>query len=259
MTWIGVSNTLSWASLVAQQWRLCLQCRLEFNPCVGEISWRRVWQPTLVFLPGDPKDRGAWRATVHRVIMRRTQLKQLGTKAHKLSVLQYDMCDWHCGFLKHLNMTYQWRWLRIRVFWLSRICNGSVLIMESQEMTEVMLDIYRWTNLRAGGKKPKMGHQFFPRGTQGHLTELLWTEKGKYKDLPEISNWFWTYSFSQRMTWWSTIQSKGPQTSWDRWSLVLSCSVPLPMGFPRQEYWSEWYAVSSSRGSSWTRNQIRVF
>ena len=59
----------------------------------------------------------------------------------------------------------------------------------------------RWTNLRAGWKKPKMSHQFLPRGTHGHLTELLWTEKGKYKDLPQISNWFWTYSFSQRCEW----------------------------------------------------------
>ena len=31
------------------------QCRIlkrrEFNPWVGKISWRRAWQPTLVFLP----------------------------------------------------------------------------------------------------------------------------------------------------------------------------------------------------------------
>ena len=29
------------------------QCRRqEFDPWVGKISWRRKWQPTLVFLPG---------------------------------------------------------------------------------------------------------------------------------------------------------------------------------------------------------------
>ena len=27
----------------------------------------RAWQPTPVFLSGEPPDRGAWRATVHRV------------------------------------------------------------------------------------------------------------------------------------------------------------------------------------------------
>ena len=27
--------------------------RLGFNPCVGKIPWRRKWQPTPVFLPGE--------------------------------------------------------------------------------------------------------------------------------------------------------------------------------------------------------------
>ena len=27
--------------------------RLRFNPWVGKISWRRTWQPTPVFLPGE--------------------------------------------------------------------------------------------------------------------------------------------------------------------------------------------------------------
>ena len=31
------------------------QCRrLRFHPWVGKISWRRAWQPTPVFLPGEP-------------------------------------------------------------------------------------------------------------------------------------------------------------------------------------------------------------
>ena len=29
------------------------------------ISWRREWQPTLVFLPESPMNRGAWQAPVH--------------------------------------------------------------------------------------------------------------------------------------------------------------------------------------------------
>ena len=33
---------------------ICLQCgRSGFNPWVGKIHWRRKWQPTLVFLPGE--------------------------------------------------------------------------------------------------------------------------------------------------------------------------------------------------------------
>ena len=38
-----------------------------FDPRVGKIPWRRAWQPTPVFLPGESMDRGAWRATVHGV------------------------------------------------------------------------------------------------------------------------------------------------------------------------------------------------
>ena len=49
----------------ACQYRRCKRCR--FNPWVGKIPWRRVWQPTPVFLPGESMDRGAWWATVHRV------------------------------------------------------------------------------------------------------------------------------------------------------------------------------------------------
>ena len=32
-------------------WLQCRRCR--FDPWFGKISWRRKWQPTLVFLPGD--------------------------------------------------------------------------------------------------------------------------------------------------------------------------------------------------------------
>ena len=42
------------ASVVAQWWGIHLQCRrCGFSPWVGKISWRRAWQPTLVFLPGE--------------------------------------------------------------------------------------------------------------------------------------------------------------------------------------------------------------
>ena len=36
------------------QWRVCLQCwRPGFYPWFGKIPWRRKWQPTPVFLPGE--------------------------------------------------------------------------------------------------------------------------------------------------------------------------------------------------------------
>ena len=88
-----------WLPWWLRQSRICLQCgRSVFNPWVGEIPWRRAWQPTPVFLPGEypwteepgglptmgsqrvtynwvtkhthreiVEDRGAWRAAVHPV------------------------------------------------------------------------------------------------------------------------------------------------------------------------------------------------
>ena len=53
----------------------CSAGDLGFNPWVGEIPWRRAWQPTLVFLASRiPMDRGAWQATVHGIAKSRTQL-----------------------------------------------------------------------------------------------------------------------------------------------------------------------------------------
>ena len=42
--------------------------RRRFNSWVGKIPWRKAWQPTPVFLPGQLKGpRRAWRATAHRI------------------------------------------------------------------------------------------------------------------------------------------------------------------------------------------------
>ena len=45
------------ASLVALQYRICLQCRSHrrhrFDPWIWKIPWGRKWQPTPVFLPGE--------------------------------------------------------------------------------------------------------------------------------------------------------------------------------------------------------------
>ena len=56
----------------------------RFNPCVGKIPWRRAWKPTLVFLPGEPMNRGAWQSTVHKVTMGQTRLKPLNMHAHSV-------------------------------------------------------------------------------------------------------------------------------------------------------------------------------
>ena len=55
--------------------------RLRCSRCVGKIPWRRVWQPTPVFLLENSMDRGAWWATVHRVARSQTLLKRPNTHA----------------------------------------------------------------------------------------------------------------------------------------------------------------------------------
>ena len=56
------SSILWWVSLVAQMVKSLPKCeRHGFDPWVGEIPWRKKWQPTPVFLPG--KSHG-WRSLV---------------------------------------------------------------------------------------------------------------------------------------------------------------------------------------------------
>ena len=61
------------------------QCRTHketgYNPWAGKIPWRRKWQPTPVFLPGESMDRGACWATVHGVTKSWRWLMQLSTHA----------------------------------------------------------------------------------------------------------------------------------------------------------------------------------
>ena len=43
------------------------------------LYWRKKWQPTLVFLPGESQGQGAWWAAVYGVTQSQTQLKQLSS------------------------------------------------------------------------------------------------------------------------------------------------------------------------------------
>ena len=45
-----------------------------FKAVFKVIAWKRAWQPTPVFLPGESMDRGVRWATVHAVAKSRTQL-----------------------------------------------------------------------------------------------------------------------------------------------------------------------------------------
>jgi len=43
------------------------------------MHWRRKWQPTPVFLPGESQDGGAWWAAIYGVAQSRTRLKRLSS------------------------------------------------------------------------------------------------------------------------------------------------------------------------------------
>jgi len=72
--------------LTSERQRWVLPDMLDFSFCAWEKtnthnylyilckSWRRKWQPTAAFLPGNPMDRGAWQATVRGVAKRWTRL-----------------------------------------------------------------------------------------------------------------------------------------------------------------------------------------
>ena len=59
------------------------------------MHWRRKWQPTPVFLPGESPDGGTWWAAVYGVTQSRTQLKRrssssnytLYSEGHKINKL----------------------------------------------------------------------------------------------------------------------------------------------------------------------------
>ena len=47
------------------------------------MHWRRKWQPTPVFLPGESQDGGAWWSTVYGVTQSPTRLKWLSSSSSK--------------------------------------------------------------------------------------------------------------------------------------------------------------------------------
>ena len=71
---------------VVQQLRICLQCRshrrCRFN---GKIPWRRAWQPTPGFFPGESHGQPGRLQSIG--LQSRTQLKRLSTHAHLLIAL----------------------------------------------------------------------------------------------------------------------------------------------------------------------------
>ena len=58
------------------------------------MHWRRKWQPTPVFLPGESRDRGTWWAAVYGVAQSRTRLRRLSSRVseHQLLCIHILYC-----------------------------------------------------------------------------------------------------------------------------------------------------------------------
>ena len=60
------------------------------------MHWRRKWQPTPVFLPGESQEWGAWWAAVYGVAQSRTRLKLLRSSSSSYIQIHIHVCTYLC-------------------------------------------------------------------------------------------------------------------------------------------------------------------
>ena len=81
----------------------CRRCKRHgFNCWVRKIPWRRAWQPTPVFLPGESHGQRSLWTTVHRVTKSQTRLKQLSIAQHLFTniLYNYNIFLYICSFIQ---------------------------------------------------------------------------------------------------------------------------------------------------------------
>ena len=54
------------------------------------MHWRRKWQPTPVFLPGESQGRGAWWAAIYGIAQSWTRLKRLSSSSSSIASVQFS-------------------------------------------------------------------------------------------------------------------------------------------------------------------------
>ena len=63
--------------------RVCMQCRRPgFDLWVGKIAWRRKWQPTPVFLPGESHGQRSLVGYIVHEVAESYMTEQLNTQTH---------------------------------------------------------------------------------------------------------------------------------------------------------------------------------
>ena len=71
------------------------------------MHWRRKWQPTPVFLPGEFQGRGAWWAAVYGVTQSQTQLKWLRSSSSRASFVGFCQTTYHSVLFLTFLFTHQ--------------------------------------------------------------------------------------------------------------------------------------------------------
>ena len=159
-----------------------------FDPWVRKIPWRRAWQPTPVFLPEESMDRGAWRATVHRVSESRTQLKWLCMHTND-TISKIQCVEWSPGqmiqFLPYINdskMKRRWNSHKVQETYEMYQPTRVVMIMSGYLMT---LKNYSWgfpgvsvvknllTNAGDTGSTPGPGRSYMPQSNKACVPQFL--------------------------------------------------------------------------------------
>ena len=150
-----------------------------FNPWVGKIPWRRAWQPTPVFLPGESRGQGPWCAMIHRVAQSRTLLKWLSM--HVFAFLSKNSSIYSSFSLTSLKQSRRAIWET--VFWaivlsksakLNVILNFKVVDFPFCQHTGPY-----WNTLSSSPHSPALlvlsSWQQWPPSLLGQLSESLWT------------------------------------------------------------------------------------
>ena len=110
-----------WTYPMAQRVKNCLQCRRHrrhtFDPWVRKIPWRRAWQPTLVFLPGESHE---LRSLLGYSLKGRKELvANSWTQLKWLSMLIYNISESLC-YTEEINTTLQINYTSIKNFFLQK-------------------------------------------------------------------------------------------------------------------------------------------